>query len=210
MRRRLPPRPFLYPVVDVGLLGARPLGGAVGELARGGARILQLRAKDVPDARFLALAREALAAARAAGALLLVNDRPDIARIVGADGVHVGQEDLSPADVRALLGPGAIVGFSTHTLEQLRAAAGESLDYVAVGPVFATHTKARADPVVGLDFVRRARESVSLPLVAIGGITRESARSVIQAGADAVAVASGLLDASDLRAAAAEFVAALV
>lgn len=203
----LPPRPFLYPVVDLAALGSRPVGPAVSALAGGGARILQFRAKGVPDGRFLALAREALAAARAAGAILLVNDRPDVARILGADGVHLGQDDLPPRDVRRLLPPGALLGLSTHDLVQLEKAAAEPVDYVAFGPIFPTPSK--ADPVVGIDGLRRARALTSRPLVAIGGITRGNAAGAVEAGADGVAVISDLLGAADLAAAAREFQAVL-
>ena len=141
-------------------------------------------------------ARDAVAAAHAAGALLVVNDRPDVARLAGADGVHVGQDDLAPADVRALL-PGGIVGVSTHDRAQLAAAASSGADYVAVGPVFATTSKARPDPVVGLELLRAARGLTRAPLVAIGGITAENAADVIAAGADGVAVIGALLQAPD-------------
>lgn len=172
----------------------------VGALVHGGARILQLRAKAVSDRRLVELAGEALDAAREGGALLLVNDRPDVARIVGADGVHVGQDDLRSADVRTLLGPNAIIGLSTHNVEQLRRAASEPVDYVAVGPVFPTSTKAEPDPVVGLDLVLEARKLVAHPLVAIGGIRQDNARAVVEAGADGVAVASALLAGPDCTA----------
>ena len=205
----LPPRPFLYPILDVALLGGRPVGAAIAEIARAGVRIVQLRAKEVEDRVFVELAREARAAARSEGVLFLVNDRPDVARIVGADGVHVGQDDLGPRHARALLGDEAIVGASTHDLAQLVAAAQEPVDYVAIGPVFPTRTKARPDPVVGLEFVRRARERVTVPLVAIGGITLENARGVVEAGADGVAVISGLLAAPDLERAAFALAASL-
>lgn len=209
MKHALPASPFLYPIVDVGLLGERRVAEVVAALVRGGARILQLRAKAVSDRRLVELARQALDAAREGGALLLVNDRPDVARIVGADGVHVGQDDLRPADVRKVLGPDAIVGLSTHNVEQLRRAASEPVDYVAVGPVFPTSTKAEADPVVGLDLVRQARGMVAQPLVAIGGIGQENARRVAEAGADGLAVASALLHAPDLAACSAALHAAL-
>jgi thiamine-phosphate pyrophosphorylase len=205
----LPASPFLYPIVDVGLVGERRVAEVVGALVQGGARILQLRAKGVSDRRLVELAREALDAAREGGALLLVNDRPDVAHIVGADGVHVGQEDLAPGDVRAVLGPDAIIGLSTHNVEQLRRAAGEPVDYVAVGPVFPTSTKAHPDPVVGLDLVREARKLVTQPLVAIGGIRQDNARAVVEAGADGVAVASALLTGPDSAALSIAFHAAL-
>jgi thiamine-phosphate pyrophosphorylase len=206
---RLPGRPFLYPIVDVAALGSRGVGEAVSALARGGARVLQLRAKDVDDARLVALAREALAAARAAGALLVVNDRPDVALVVGADGVHVGQDDVDPTDARRLLGRDALVGVSTHDPRQLEAAAAAPVDYVAVGPIFATGSKAAADPVVGLDLLRRARAMTDRPLVAIGGITRARAVEVAAAGADGLAVISDLLGAPDLEAAARAFIGTL-
>jgi thiamine-phosphate pyrophosphorylase len=123
---------------------------------------------------------------------LIMNDRADLAVLAGFDGVHVGHGDLLPEDGRRVIGPGRWVGVSTHTDEQVRAAELSSADYVAIGPVFATGTKADAEQVVGLEGVRRARKLTSKPLVAIGGITRANARSVIDAGADSVAVISGL------------------
>ena len=209
MARPLPPRPFLYPIVDVATLGARTVGSAVAALADGGATLVQFRGKGLSDRRFLELAAEALAAARAGGAMLVVNDRPDVAVILGADGVHLGQDDLAPREVRPLLPPGALLGISTHGAEQVRRAAAEPIDYVAVGPVFPTRTKAAPDPVVGLEMVRRARALTDRPLVAIGGITEENARSVADAGADGVAVVSALLSQPDLAAAARRFAAAL-
>jgi thiamine-phosphate pyrophosphorylase len=201
--RPLPPSPFLYAVVDASFLAGRPVGRVVAAVARGGAALVQLRAKDETDRRLLELAREALAAARAVGVPLVINDRADVARIVGADGVHVGQDDLSPRDVRAVL-PGAdlIVGVSTHGLAQLEAALAEPVDYVAVGPVFPTASKRSADPVVGTDLVRRARSRTDRVLVAIGGITRRNAAEVAAAGADGVAVISDLLSDPDPAAAA--------
>jgi thiamine-phosphate pyrophosphorylase len=124
---------------------------------------------------------------------LILNDRADLAVLADWGGVHVGQGDLSPEDVRRVVGEGRWVGVSTHTDEQMRLAAGSCADYVAVGPVFATGTKLDAEPVIGLEGVRRARALTAKPLVAIGGITRENARSVVDAGADSVAVISGLL-----------------
>jgi thiamine-phosphate pyrophosphorylase len=207
--RPLPPRPFLYPIVDVATLGDRAVGSAVAALAAGGAKIVQFRGKGLPDRRFLELAAGALAAARDGGAMLVVNDRPDVAIILGADGVHLGQDDLDPRPVRALLPKGTLLGVSTHNLEQLERAAGEPVDYVAIGPVFPTRSKAAPDPVVGLEMVRRARARTSRPLVAIGGITGANARSVVEAGADGVAVISALLSMPDLVAAARALRAAL-
>jgi len=205
----LPSGPFLYPVLDVGLLGGRAVGTAVAAVAAGGVRIVQFRAKGLPDRRLFTLATEAAAAAREAGVLLVVNDRADVARMLGADGVHVGQDDLPPREVRRLLPSGSILGLSTHGLGQLDAARDEPVDYVAIGPVFPTRTKADPHPVVGLEIVRRARQRTRRPLVAIGGITAENARSVVEAGADGVAVISALLGADDLTEAARTFQARL-
>lgn len=207
---RLPPAPFVYPILDLGVLAGRPLEAVAAALVEGGARLLQVRGKGVPDSRLLDAVRRALAVARAGGAALVVNDRADVALIAGADGVHVGQDDLPPAECRRLLGPGAIVGFSTHTLAQVRAAAGEPVDYVAFGPVFATATKADAQPVVGVDGLRAARGSVACPLVAIGGITRDTAAAAIAAGADGIASISAVLGAGDVAAAVSALQAALV
>jgi thiamine-phosphate pyrophosphorylase len=207
--RPLPPRPFLYPIVDVATLGERAVGSAVAALAAGGAQIVQFRGKGLSDRRFLELAAEALAAARDGGATLVVNDRPDVAIILGADGVHLGQDDLDPRQVRPLLPPGTLLGVSTHNLEQLGRAAGEIVDYVAIGPVFPTRSKAAPDPVVGLEMVRRARTLISRPLVAIGGITETNARAVVAAGADGVAVISALRSRPDLAAVARALRAAL-
>jgi thiamine-phosphate pyrophosphorylase len=195
---RLPPPPFLYPIVDVAVLGGRPAAAAVRGLAEGGARLVQLRAKALADGALLAAAQEAAAAARAAGVALVVNDRPDVARIAGADGVHVGQDDLPPAACRAVLGAEALVGLSTHGLAQLERGAGEPVDYLAVGPVYATGSKQNPDPVVGPDLVRRARAIWRGPLVAIGGITPENVGAVIEAGADGIAVISAVLAQRDL------------
>jgi thiamine-phosphate pyrophosphorylase len=193
----LPPSPFVYPILDADLLGGRPAGEVSRALVLGGARLLQVRAKRLADRLLCELAREVVAAARAGGALVVVNDRPDVARIAGADGVHVGQEDLPAADVRRLMPVPALVGLSTHDVSQLRAAPAGVLDYVAIGPVFATRSKAAPDPVVGLDGVAAARASTSLPLIAIGGITPANAESVVEAGADGVAVISEVMAAGD-------------
>jgi thiamine-phosphate pyrophosphorylase len=205
----LPATPFAYPIVVAARLRGRDVATVVDLLARAGARLIQLRVKTPADRERLALARAAVAAARASGARLVVNDRADIAAISGADGLHVGQDDLPPAEARAVIGPGMILGVSTHGLAQLAAAASAPVDYVAIGPVFATRSKDDPDPVVGLEMVRRARAMVSRPLVAIGGITRANARDVVAAGADGVAVISDLLDAPDLGRAFAELQAAL-
>jgi len=158
----------------------------------------------------LGLADRLSAATRSAGGILIVNDRADVARMSGVSGVHVGQDDLSPADARLVLPAPAIIGVSTHSEPQLRAALDSPADYVAIGPVFATSTKAKLDPVVGLDGVRQASRlsrAAGRPLVAIGGITLERSADVLAAGADSVAVVSDLLN-GDIAAQARAFLAA--
>ena len=132
------------------------------------------------------------------GVTFVVNDRPDVAVLAGASGVHVGQDDLEVEQARALVGKQNCVGVSTHNIEQFRKAIATSADYIAVGPVFATASKVNPDPVIGTEFIRRVRTLTSKPIVAIGGITLETAASVLEAGADCVAVISDILRAPDL------------
>jgi thiamine-phosphate pyrophosphorylase len=166
----------------------------------GGARFLQLRAKQMAGGAFLDTAAAIVELARASGAIVIVNDRADIARLAGAEGVHVGQEDLAPRLVRLLVGDEAVVGLSTHTVEQLDRAFEEPIDYVAIGPVFGTLTKHTGYEAIGLDRVRDASRRASargLPLVAIGGITLDRAAAVIEAGATSIAVIGDLLATGD-------------
>ena len=159
-------------------------------------RFLQLRSKVLPAGKMLDIADLAVARCQAAGAVLIVNDRADVARMARAHGLHVGQEDLSPADARLVIGEDALIGLSTHTDAQVEAACDEPISYLAIGPVFATATKERAQPVVGLAGVERASRrarAAGLPTVAIGGITLQDAPKAIAAGAAAVAVISDLL-----------------
>ena len=187
----------LYPVTDRQLSGLSH-AEQVARLCEGGARLVQLREKHLSAREFYLEASEALRVARRFGAKLIINDRADVALAVGADGVHVGQDDMPPGAVRALLGEGACVGFSTHGVGQAVAAAALPVDYIAIGPVFDTSSKENPDPVVGLEGVRRVREAVpAVKLVAIGGVTAESARSVLEAGADSVAVIGALLSTAD-------------
>ena len=162
------------------------------EIAAAGCTLLQYRNKSGNARRMLDDARE-LRARLGAGVKLIMNDRADLCLAAGFDGLHVGQDDLSAQSARRILGPARWLGVSTHNPEQLVEADQTSADYLAIGPVFATSSKANPDPVVGLEGVRRARELTRKPLVAIGGITRANARSVIDAGADAVAVISDLI-----------------
>lgn len=194
--------PRLYPILDVDLCRARglePLAVLDGFLA-GGASLLQLRDKSPSTGERLALAEAVVARVHAAGARLIVNDRPDIARLSGADGVHVGQEDLTVEEARLVLGAQAIVGISTHDEAQIAAAARTSASYVAVGPVYGTSTKNTGYSARGLALVRRAAVALqggggqaARPVVAIGGITLERAPEVLAAGAASVAVIADLL-----------------
>ena len=189
--------PRLYAILDVDTVNARglePLAVAEGWIDDG-VRLIQLRAKNLPSGEFLDLAKGLVKIAHA-GISILINDRADIALMAGADGVHVGQDDLRPASLRALSGL-RVIGLSTHNLDQLRAGLEQPADYFAIGPVFPTSTKADADPVVGLAGVSAARALLDAtgdqrPLVAIGGITPETAPAVFQAGAASVAMISGL------------------
>jgi len=183
--------PTLYVILDAALLPNDPVE-YLKKLMEAGARLFQYRNKTEASRELLQAAQSLCSTAREGHATFVVNDRPDIARLVWANGVHVGQEDVDVSAARAVVGPEALVGVSTHNLQQFRAAARTDADYIAVGPVFETRTKAQADPVVGLELVREARNLTTKPIVAIGGITLESAPKVLQAGADSVAVISDI------------------
>jgi thiamine-phosphate pyrophosphorylase len=176
-----------------------------------GAPLLQIRAKNLASGPLLALCDVVVQAAARCGASVIVNDRADVAALAGAAGVHVGQDDLAPAAARRLLGADAIVGFSTHTVEQIEAARVEPISYLAVGPVFGTRTKDTGYAAVGLDLVSTAaRLAGSLPVVAIGGITLDTVASVIGAGATSVAVIGDLLATGDPRGRVAAYLQRLV
>jgi thiamine-phosphate pyrophosphorylase len=202
--------PRFYPILDTGLLerrGFSPVDAAM-QILDAGARILQLRHKQFYSNRWLDQAQNIAELCRAAQATFVVNDRADIAALVGA-GVHLGQQDLTPSAARRVLKTG-LIGFSTHNAEQLRAAANEPADYLAIGPVFATQTKENPDPLLGVEMLRMLRPFTDRPLVAIGGITRVNAREVIAAGADSVAVISDLYpEDGRIHARAAEWIAAI-
>jgi thiamine-phosphate pyrophosphorylase len=168
-------------------------------LLEAGARILQLRLKDVGSRDFLAAARAIVALCRAHGALLIVNDRADIAKLAGADGVHVGQDDLPLADARAIVGADAIVGVSTHSVEQARSAAAGGADYIGFGAIYSGGLKQVAN-AQGLGRLRAVRAAVSLPIVAIGGITEATMPEVLAAGADAAAIITDVVRAGDIPA----------
>ena len=188
----------LYAIADAD--AAAQAGWTLTDLARayfdGGARLLQIRAKNLSGAAFLEVVSAIVALGRAAGATLIVNDRADIARLAAADGVHLGQNDLAPKTARSFLGPAALIGLSTHTEEQLDRAANEPTNYLAIGPIFATATKATGYQPVGVEMIGRAARA-GRPVVAIGGVTLDNARSAIAAGAASVAVIGDLLSMGD-------------
>jgi thiamine-phosphate pyrophosphorylase len=195
----LPSSPFIYPITDRRLAGNRPVGEIVSALCRGGARLIQLREKGLTTKEYRELAIEAVQAASEWDAALLINDRVDVALYSGAAGVHLGDDELPPAAARKVLGEGKIIGVSCHSLEDVREAVEGPIDYFAVGPVYATDTKILRYPVVDLDLVRATREITDKPMVAIGGISRESAAEAISAGADGVAVISALMAATGIE-----------
>jgi thiamine-phosphate pyrophosphorylase len=192
-RLALPP---LYVILDAALLPNDPVEFEK-RLMKAGARLFQYRNKTAPARELLQASLALGVTARQEGSSFVVNDRPDIARLAWANGVHVGQDDLDVAEARAIVGSDAIVGISTHNLEQFKAAADTDADYIAVGPVFETRSKEKPDPVVGLELIREARTLTSKPIVAIGGIILERAVEVIAAGADSVAVISDILAAKN-------------
>jgi thiamine-phosphate pyrophosphorylase len=167
--------------------------GFARELRDAGIRFLQYRDKDASDEIVLERAALLRIIFPASDSCLILNDRVPLVHAAGFDGVHVGQEDLSPAEVRAMLGPEVLIGVSTHSEGQLLMAADGPADYVAIGPVYATASKLLPEPVVGLEGVRSARVMTTKPLVAIGGINRSNCSAVIEAGADSVAVISDLI-----------------
>ena len=186
--------PHLYPILDAELLAARSLSLAAvaSELRAAGVTLLQYRDKNGSPQQILRACATLRKAFTSSPCRLILNDRADLAVLAGFDGVHVGQDDISPEDARRIVGPDRIVGVSTHTYEQVRIADQSCADYIAIGPVFVTRTKRKPDPVIGLDGVRRARALTHKPLVAIGGLTRHNARNVADAGANSIAVISAL------------------
>ena len=190
----------IYPIIDTGFCRARGIDpfALAGACLRGGARLLQLRAKEVGGAEFLELTERTVAAAGEVGAIVIVNDRADIACMAGAGGVHVGQTDLPVPEARAIVGEHAIVGVSTHDREQIDEAISGEANYVAVGPVFLTASKDTGYTPRGLELVRYAAGR-GKPIVAIGGITLERAADVVAAGASALAVISDILVGDDAK-----------
>ncbi len=192
--------PRLYAIIDPAQAGNRSTLSICELLLEAGVRLIQYRDKRGSSRELFEASRQIAGKARETGAVFIVNDRADIARAADARGVHLGQEDLPVELARLLLGADRLIGASTHTLAQVGEADHSSADYIAFGPVFPTLTKADLDPVVGPEGVRAARQLTRKPLVAIGGITVENARAVVEAGADAVAVVGDLIRAQDIQA----------
>lgn len=188
--------PEIYAIIDAETLEKRSLdiNFVAAEFRDAGIRLIQYRDKRGCPQKILAAARVLQDVFSGTDATLVLNDRADLALLAGWNAVHVGQTDLSVADTRRLLGQGSLVGVSTHTEAQIIAADRTDADYIAIGPVFGTRTKLDAEPIVGLEGIRRARALTAKPLVAIGGITRANARNVRDAGADSIALISGLLE----------------
>jgi thiamine-phosphate pyrophosphorylase len=185
--------PSVYPITDTHVSGLPHLE-QVRRLIAGGATLIQLRDKESSPRDFYAQALQCVAYARPLGVKIIINDRADIAMMTDAEGVHLGQDDMPPDAARRLLGPDKLIGYSTHSVEQARAAATMPVDYIAIGPVFGTKTKSDADPVVGIKGISKVRSAIgNMPLVAIGGIDVSNIADVLASGASSVAVISGIL-----------------
>lgn len=204
-----PSLPRLYAIIDAESAAGRPAEEIVKALLAAGVRWFQYRDKRGSSRQILETVERLLGMIRREGGALIVNDRADLALVAGADGVHLGQEDLAPHLARRVLKAWQRVGASTHTVEQVRRADESPADYIAFGPIFPTTSKAVPGPVVGLEGLALARQATAKPLVAIGGITLGNAGRVIEQGANSVAVISGLLEAADLQARAREFLKVL-
>jgi len=197
--------PRLYVILDAALLTV-PETDCAQELATAGVRLLQYRNKRASGRELFETSKKLLLLLSPLGVSLVVNDRPDVAAVAGANGVHVGQEDLGVEEVRRVVGAEKLVGVSTHNLEQFERAAASSVDYIAVGPIFTTGTKSNLDPVVGTQFIREVRPLTDKPIVAIGGITLQRAPEIIESGADSVAVISDILRAPEPAARARQYI----
>jgi thiamine-phosphate pyrophosphorylase len=184
--------PKIYPITDV-RLARLSHAGQVERFIKGGAEIIQLREKYASPNEFYESAKKALDVARLHKVKIIINDRVDIALALGADGVHLGQDDLPPEQARKILGENAIIGFSTHNVKQAVSAVKLPINYLAIGPIFATKTKENPDEIVGIESIEKVRQAIgNFPLVAIGGFTSENFQDVLDAGADSVAIISYL------------------
>jgi thiamine-phosphate pyrophosphorylase len=199
----------LYVVTDRQLSSGRPLRLVVEAALRGGARAFQLREKDLSPRELYPLAMEMRQLTQTYGARLLINDRVDVALAVDADGVHLTTTSLPASIARQLLGPGRLIGVSTHTLTEAQAAAAEGADFVVFGPVFYTPSKAPYGAPVGIDALRAVRAAVNLPILAIGGVKKANLDQVLAAGADGIAVISAVISADDPMAASADLLGTL-
>ncbi|MDG5767256.1 thiamine phosphate synthase [Balneolales bacterium ANBcel1] len=197
----------LYLVTDSGMTGPGRLADCAAEAAMGGATMVQYREKSASTAQLIREAETLLHKLRPMGIPLIINDRVDVALAIGADGVHVGQNDMDPQTARRLMGPDAIIGYSVETPEQAQMAELWDIDYLGVSPIFATPTKTDTGIPWGLDGLRTLRTSTRIPLVAIGGMNRETIAETLKAGADGVAVVSAICAAGDPRMAARELLA---
>jgi thiamine-phosphate pyrophosphorylase len=194
----------LYVITDETIAGGRSPVEIAQQAVAGGADVIQLRDKGRSCAELAAAGREIAAITRKAGAVFIVNDRLDVAMACGADGVHLGQDDLPVSTARQLAPPGFIIGVSVGTVEEAMEAEREGADYLALSPTFSTASKVNAGPGIGLGRLREIRKVVSIPVIAIGGITRQNVRDVIAAGADGIAVISAVVASPDITAAARE------
>lgn len=200
--------PRFYPILDPEIArhhGVDPITAAE-QILKGGAKILQFRYKGFFSREVFAQLERVSELCHDSGVLFVVNDRADLAAITSA-ALHLGQDDLTPSAARKVVGAETLIGFSTHNERQLRAAAAEPANYLALGPMFGTSSKVDPDPVVGIDELRRLRPLTDRPLVAIGGITRSNAQSVLTAGADSVAIIGDLFAGGNVRARTEEWVA---
>ena len=201
--------PRLYAILDVEQIAAGSMEQVCASLLDAGLRLFQYRHKRGSSREIFEGVRPLISTIRGSGGLLIVNDRADVAFVAGADGVHLGQDDLPVGLARRVLRPRQWLGCSTHNLDQLRIADASPADYLAFGPIFPTSSKEAPDPTVGVAGLAEARRATSKPLVAIGGVTVSNARQVMQQGADFVAVISGLLTAPDAAARAREYLSAI-
>ncbi|MSO22354.1 MAG: thiamine phosphate synthase [Acidobacteria bacterium] len=199
--------PRLYPIIDFEV-SLYPLEFLIEEFAAAGLPWVQLRDKQANSRQLFANAQRVVELARSYGVTAIVNDRADIAWLSGADGVHVGQEDLPVEHARKIVGPEKIVGYSTHNLAQALEALQSSADYIAIGPVFATTSKANPDPIVAWEELREIRKRIKKPIVAIGGITSQNAAQLFDIGLDSVAVIRDLVSAPDIRSKISQFLKA--
>jgi len=197
MSDRTLPSP-LYAILDTSFSKGRSPITILREFLAGGVKLVQLRAKELSTADFFSLAKEARQLTREAGATFIVNDRADIALACNADGVHLGQDDLPLAAARKILGEQGIIGISTHDLDQARSAELNGADYIGFGPIFGSTTKDTSYSARGLEMLRKIRQAVKLPVVAIGGINENNVAEVWNAGADAAAIISDLIGAKDV------------